>query len=109
VREATMETTTPIQYGELLRGTNLRRRWEGKREVCPEYVGPEAQLGERLDAAKAQALAVGYRAFRDGGVTYAFLGGDWYVWSAPALEAPGRMGARRFWERHGKDIQRGGE
>lgn len=69
----------PIQYGELIEGTNLRRRYQNGREICPEYVGPERTAGQAGDAAEAQCAANGLRAYRHWHSTYVQIGSSWYT------------------------------
>lgn len=70
----------PIQYGDLIPGTQLRRRWQGPRELHPEYQGvhrPSDQDGVAVTAGMADCDAVGQRAFMRGGVTFARMGSEW--------------------------------
>ena len=67
----------PIVEGELIPGTHLRRRFQGGRELCPRYVGPELGLGERLVAADLECARLGIRMYIDGCDTYWQIDGTW--------------------------------
>ena len=60
---------------EPIPGTHLHRRWEGKREILPEYRGP----GQNERAAIDEAILTGFLAVAFDGRSYVRIGGTWYV------------------------------
>ncbi len=72
--------TVPIQFGEILPGTNLIRQYQDGKEVAPRYIGPERHLGRALDKAKSQAEQYGYKQFCHWDTIYVQVFGEWCVY-----------------------------
>jgi hypothetical protein len=74
-----------VAPGDFIPGTQLRRRFQADREVCPEYcTGPQEMGSHAVDAACQQATASGWRAFLLWGLTFGQFGGEWYALSGGA-------------------------
>lgn len=82
------EKESPIQFGELIQGTQLVRRFQGNREVTPLFQITEKQykttpISQLFEQAKLQAMGQGFRSVYFNGITYVNIGGEWYTWWFP--------------------------
>ncbi len=73
-------SNVPVQFGEVLPGTDLIRQYQNGKEVAPRYIGPERDLGQAVDKAEAQAERYGYRQFCHWETMYVQVFGEWCVY-----------------------------
>ena len=90
---------TGIILGRRIKGTCLRRRYEGARdkEVAPVYVGKAKKLETRLKAAFTDAESLGKWGVVVDGVLYGRNLGGWHIWRVSpdeVAELKKRIGGR---------------